>query len=160
MTTFLLPTSSSDEHFECNYAIVHIDTKELKRIDKLVAAACKFRRTYRHLVDMNFWDDVTFHYLNANTIRMIKKECVFRMEDNVIVLGKGSTLPPGTNIRTDCNQMCVHPTKRKGDSYISWMSYDHYSCIRIQSEILSLTTLLNLVVRKNKRRRACPANHV
>ena len=151
MTTFLLPTSSPDEHFDaCNYAIVHIDKKELKRIDKLVAAACKFKRTYSNLVNMSFWDDVTFHAINEDTIRMIKKDCVFRMVDDIIMLGEGSILPPGTNIRTDCDQMCIHPTKRKGDSCISWISYDHYNSVRIQSESLSFATLSKLIVRKNK----------
>jgi hypothetical protein len=153
MTTFLLPTSSPDENFdECNYAIVHIDKKELKRIDKLVAAACKLRRTYSNLVKMSFWDDVTFHNLNDSAIHTIKKECVFRMVDDVIVLEEGSILPPGTNIRTDCDQMCIHPNKRKGNSCISWLSYAHYDSTRIQSESLSFEVLSNLVLRKNKRR--------
>jgi hypothetical protein len=73
MTTLLLPTSSPVEHFDgCNYAIVHIDSKELKYIDKLVSAACKNRRMYTNLVKMYFWSDVTFHDINENRLSDIK----------------------------------------------------------------------------------------
>ena len=152
MTTLLLPTSSPDEHFDgCNYAIVHIDSKELKYIDKLVSTACKNRRMYTNLVKMYFWSDVTFHDINENRLSDIKSECVFRMLDDIIVLGESSILPPGTNIRTDCDQMCIRPTKQKASSDISLMSYEHYNSIQIESASLSFEALSNLVVRRSKK---------
>ena len=152
MTTLLLPTSSPVEHFDgCNYAIVHIDSKELKYIDKLVSAACKNRRMYTNLVKMYFWSDVTFHDINENRLSEIKRECVFRMLDDIIVLGEGSILPSGTNIRTDCDQMCIRPTKQKASSDISWMSYEHHNSIQIESASLSFEALSNLVVRRSKK---------